>query len=121
MPAIGAEITTRSKPPFRSRSAFVGEWTPPSTYRAPPISTGAKNPGIADDAATALPSRTGPSISSRPNTTRRPSASRTATTHSGFDGHAAPPASSSTRSEIIAVSIVPGRQHPGEGDARPAD
>ena len=65
---------------------MVGEWTPPSRCASPSITTGAKNPGMAHDAATA--SATRGRRSPRPNTTRRPSDCRTAQIHSGSGGQA---------------------------------
>ena len=48
---------TRSRPSSRSTSALVGEWTPPSRCASPSITTGAKKPGMAHDAATASATR----------------------------------------------------------------
>ena len=101
---IGELMITRSMSSSRSTSAFVGEWTPPSRCASPSITTGAKKPGMAHDAATA--SATRGRRSPRPNTTRRPSAWRTAQIQSGSGGQA-----SGSRvpmpSEIISVLTVP--------------
>ena len=82
---IGELTITRSRANESSarRSAFVGEWTPPSMYCTPSIFTGRKNPGIAQDAATASASR---GRLSRPKTSSTPSERRTAQTHSGLAG-----------------------------------
>ena len=101
---IGELTSTRSRSSPRSTSALVGEWTPPSMCASPSITTGAKKPGMAHDAATA--SATRGRRSPRPNTTRRPSDCRTAQIHSGSAGHASG-SSAPMPSEIMSVLTVP--------------
>ncbi len=101
---IGELTTTRSSSSPISTSALVGECTPPSTNSSPSTLTGLKNPGIADDAATA--SGSGGLGSRFPNANRRPSSWRTAHSHSAASGQ-----SSGNRpaivSEIMAVLTWP--------------
>ena len=92
------------RPRRAARRRWSGEWTPPSRCASPSITTGAKNPGMAHDAATA--SATGGRRSPRPNTTRRPSDCRTAQIHSGSAGHASG-SSAPMPSEIMSVLTVP--------------
>ena len=87
-----------------ARRRSSGWWTPPSRCASPSITTGAKNPGIAHDAATA--SATRGRRSPRPNTTRRPSDCRTAQIHSGSGGQASG-SSAPIPSEIMSVLTVP--------------
>ena len=61
---IGEMTRTTAGRRARRTPALVGEWTPPSKYSTPPMTTGAKYAGIAHEARTAAASearrRTGP-------------------------------------------------------------
>jgi hypothetical protein len=67
--AVGSSSSTRSPRPAGAASALVGDQAPPSTYSRPPMRTGAKTVGIAQDAATACPTEAG-GADRLPNTTR---------------------------------------------------
>ena len=82
---------------------MVGEWAPPSMWARPSITTGAKKPGMAQDAATAS-GRGG--RRSRPKTTRRPSSRRTAQMRSAAVGHSWPKTSPKA-SEMMSVLTEP--------------
>lgn len=107
---IGELTRTRSRSASTSTSALVGECVPPSTKPSPLMRTGRKNPGMAHDAATASGSG---GWQSRPNTTRRPSRSRTAHNHSGSLGQA-PGASREIASAMKSTSTVPSGASPAK-------
>ena len=82
-------MTTRSKANGATRSALVDEWVAPSMYSSTPMRTGCTTRGMAHEACEAVP-MSGVAVSSRPNTTRLPSRTRTAQIQVGSSGHALP-------------------------------
>ncbi len=109
---------TTSRPSPRSTSALVGEWTPPSRYSKPPISTGEKYPGIAQDAATARPSEAS-GAPARPNVVRAPSVRRAAQIQSP-SGHMSPRKGASASAEAVMSTNPAGSRVAAADDGRKA-
>ena len=121
LPAIGADTTTRSSPTSRDAGR---RWSASARRRRrsgrPPISTGAKNPGIgARRRHRGAEAGAGTDVVAAEHDPRARRAGAPPPPTAAPAGQVRPPASSSTRSAINAGSTVPGGQQPGEGDAGP--